>query len=354
MSKDERPIPDDLANASMFTAFGATAPEIDIEIPEGLDVFSYERYIVAMSGGKDSLALLLVLLKLGISPDRIEMHHHRVDGGEGSTLMDWPITEGYCEALSRAFGVELTYSWRKGGIEAEMLRDNSSTAPSIVPGPDGYIEVGGEGPLGTRRKFPQCSADLGVRWCSSSAKIGVFSSYLCNHPKFTTGKTLVLTGERAEESTARANYKRFEPHRADLREGKKVQRHIDHWRAVHGWLEADVWRIIKEYQVVPHPAYWLHYGRVSCRSCIFASKNQLATNRLIAPEQFNQVANYEREFGVTIHRKDDVITRANAGTPYPVDPYWVRVANGKTFDHPIITDNWVLPPGAFGESAGPT
>lgn len=354
MSKEERPIPDDLANGIMFSAFGATAPEIDIDIPEGLDVLAYDRFIVAMSGGKDSLALLLLLLKLGIHPDRIEMHHHRVDGAEGSTLMDWPVTEGYIEALSRAFNVELTYSWRKGGIEAEMLRDNSSTAPSIVPGPSGYIEVGGEGPLGTRRKFPQVCANLQLRWCSAAAKIGVFSSYLNNHPKFTCGKTLVLTGERAEESTARANYLRFEPHRSDLREGKKVQRHIDHWRAVHGWSEAQVWRIIKEFRVVPHPAYWLHYGRVSCRSCIFASKNQLATNRLIAPEQFNQVANYEREFGVTIHRKDDVITRANAGTPYPVDPFWVGVANGKTFDHPIIADNWVLPPGAFGESAGPT
>lgn len=354
MSKEERPIPDDLANGSMFSAFGAQAPEVDIEIPDGLDVFSYDRYIVAMSGGKDSIALLLVLLKLGINPDRIECHHHHVDGQEGSTLMDWPVTPSYVEALCRAFGVTLTHSWRQGGMERELTRENAPTAPSIVPGPDGYIEVGGNGPLGTRNKFPQVSADLTTRWCSGALKISVFDAYVNNHPKFTTGRTLVLTGERAQESRARANYKRFEPHRADLREGKKYQRYVDHWRAVHGWLEEDVWRIMKEFRVLAHPAYHLFYSRLSCRACIFASKNQLATNRLIAPVQFDQVATYERKFNVTIHRKEDVITRANAGTPYPVDPYWVGIANSKTFDLPIITDNWTLPGGAFGESGGPS
>jgi 3'-phosphoadenosine 5'-phosphosulfate sulfotransferase (PAPS reductase)/FAD synthetase len=47
---------------------------------------------------------------------------------------------------------------------------------------------------------------------------------------FRDGKTLVVTGERAEESPNRARYKVFEPHRADNRHGRRVIRHVDHWR----------------------------------------------------------------------------------------------------------------------------
>lgn len=42
---------------------------------------NYDRILVAFSGGEDPLAYLLHLLDLGVSPDRIELHHHDVDGG---------------------------------------------------------------------------------------------------------------------------------------------------------------------------------------------------------------------------------------------------------------------------------
>lgn len=223
----------------------------------------YDRFIVAFSGGKDSLACLLHLLNLGVSRDRIELHHHLVDGREGSTLMDWPVTEAYCEAIAKAFGIPLSFSWRVGGLEQELTRNESATAPVRIPWEGGGTTlIGGEGPLGTRNKFPQVSPDLSVRWCSPVAKIGPFAAYLNNHPKFRDGKTLVLTGERAEESRARANYKRFEPHRSDLRHGRKFQRHIDAWRPVHGWSEQQVWDIISRWKVTSHPAYYLGWGRV--------------------------------------------------------------------------------------------
>jgi diphthamide synthase (EF-2-diphthine--ammonia ligase) len=52
------------------------------------------------SGGKDSLAAMLLLLELGVSPERIENHHHEVDGREGSRLMDWPVTHSYMQKVS--------------------------------------------------------------------------------------------------------------------------------------------------------------------------------------------------------------------------------------------------------------
>ena len=40
-------------------------------------------------------------------------------------------------------------------------------------------------------------------------------------------------------------------------------RHVDHWRMVIDWTEEEVWSIMRECSVMPHPAYRLGWGRVS-------------------------------------------------------------------------------------------
>lgn len=323
--------------------------------PVPCDLESYDRIVVAFSGGADSLALLLYLLDLGVPREKIEAHHHLVDGREGSTLMDWPVTEAYCEAVCRALGIELSYSWRMGGFEREMTRLNTPTAPVQIPdGTGGYRTIGGAGPLGTRNKFPQVSASLSTRWCSPALKIDVFARYLCNDPKFLNQRTLVLTGERAEESSARAKYKDFETHRCDTRTSKRVPRHIDVWRAVHAWSKVEVWAIIERWRIVAHAAYHLGWSRCSCSGCIYGSKNQWATLKVVSPTQFAKISSYEREFKITIHRKESVDERAASGTPYKTDPKWIAIANSRTYDYLVFDDNWTLPPGAYGESCGPT
>jgi 3'-phosphoadenosine 5'-phosphosulfate sulfotransferase (PAPS reductase)/FAD synthetase len=338
-------------------ARASSTPEVEkaAAVTEGPKLSSYDRFVVAFSGGKDSLALVLHLLEQGVPADKIELHHHLVDGNEGSTLMDWPITRGYCEAIAKALSIPLSLSWRKGGFEAEMLRNQQATAPAMVPDANGlHVPVGGNGPLGLRRKFPQVSADLSVRWCSSSMKISIMDAYLRHHPKFLNSRTLILTGERAQESKARANYKPFEPHRADTRDSQRVPRHIDVWRAVHAWREEQVWAVIGRWKLVAHPAYYLGWGRCSCRCCIFGSSDQWASARKLAPAQFSVIAGYEKEFGVTIHRKLTVQQRAEAGAPYLMEPYWMEIANAQEFNRSVYMDPWDLPAGAYGESCGPT
>lgn len=324
--------------------------------PDVPDVLGYDRYVVFFSGGKDSLACLLHLIEIGVSPESIELHHHLVDGREGSSLMDWPVTEAYCEAVAKHLGTAYGISWRTGGIEAEMLRDQTPTGSIVIPdGNGGFTKKGGDGPPGKRLRFPQVSADLSVRWCSSYAKIDVGSTYLRHAPQFRQGKTLVITGERAEESTARARYKVFEPDRADLRTGRKHQRHIDHWRPIHKWEEQKVWDIIKRHGIQAHPAYHIGWGRVSCRQCIFGSKHQWATVRVIAPNAFEAIALYEQRFEATIQRKESVRQLAAKGSPYQFEQKWVEAANAESMTVPIYAgDKWELPRGAFGEACGPT
>jgi predicted phosphoadenosine phosphosulfate sulfurtransferase len=64
------------------------------------DLASYDRIIVAFSGGKDSIACLLTLIEAGVPASRIDAYHHDVDGA-GPSFMDWPCTTAFCRA-SRA------------------------------------------------------------------------------------------------------------------------------------------------------------------------------------------------------------------------------------------------------------
>ena len=258
---------------------------------------SYDKIIVYFSGGKDSLACLLHLIEQGVDMSRVELWHHDIDGQETGRFMDWPVTRSYCEAVAKAFDIPIYFSWKVGGFEREMLRENSLTAPTKFETPDGeVVQVGGtRGKKNTRRKFPQVSADLKVRWCSAYLKIDVGATALRNQSRFDHSKTLTISGERAEESPARAKYKTFEPDRTDNRDGRKA-RHVDRWRPIHKWSEADVWAIIERFKVQPHPAYELGWGRVSCLHCIFGSKNQWASSRQVDPGGFETIQLYEMDF----------------------------------------------------------
>lgn len=318
---------------------------------------SYDHIIVAYSFGKDSLASCLDLLEKGVPREKIELWHHDVDGREGSTLMDWSITRDYGIKLAEALDIKLYFSWKKGGFEGEMLRENQLTAPTLFEQPDGTIgSVGGvRGKLNTRRKFPQVSPDLSVRWCSAYLKIMICSAAIRNQDRFNGKRVLVVTGERAQESPCRAKYDTFEKDGTDLRNGVKVQRHVDHWRNVHSWKEEEVWAIIERWKINVHPAYHLGWSRLSCMACIFGNKHQWASVRAISRDKFNVIADYEKEFGVTIQRKDSVEQLADKGTPYTAikNLKMIRLAKSETYTDKIFLDDWSLPAGAFGESSGP-
>ncbi len=187
-----------------------------------IDLLSYDKYIVSFSGGKDSTATFLYLLDHGVPTDRIELWHQEIDGRE-KTFFDWEITPDYCRRFAEAFGVAIYFQWKEGGFYRELMKENSLTAPNYFELPNGGIDrAGGQrGKLSTRCKFPQCSPDLKVRWCSSYLKIDVCSSAIINQQRFRGIRTLVLSGERGEESAARAKYNIFEPDRADLRNGRQ-------------------------------------------------------------------------------------------------------------------------------------
>lgn len=323
-----------------------------------VDPKNYDKVLVMFSGGKDSTALVLHLLECGVSKDKIELWHHDIDG-RGGVFMDWESTPAYCRAFADAFGIPIYFSWKDGGFEREMNRKDALTAPiffeepTAISGINIIRKVGGiNGKESTREKFPQVSPSLSVRWCSAYLKIDVGSAAIRNQDRFSGKRTLVLSGERGEESAARAKYPIFEPDRADCRAGRP-KRHVDRWRPIRDWSEKSVWAIIWRHRVRVHPAYYLGWGRVSCKFCIFGNANQFASAFKISPEQGNKIAAYEANFGVTIKREIKLVDLVAKGTPYEMEAAMIDLATSETYNESIIMEHWYLPSGAFGESCGP-
>lgn len=188
-----------------------------------------------------------------IPKSKIELWHHRVDGAEGSTLVDWPFMDDYWKKFAAALDLPLYFSWLEGGFEGEMLKQNSYSRPHKVETPEGLLTLERDttrAQPATWRKYPQVSPSLQTRWCSGELKISVGRRAINNQSRFDGKKILFITGERREESSNRAKYFQLEPHACDRRNGR-MARTVDAWRPVLHWDESKVWEIM-ESTVSPH------------------------------------------------------------------------------------------------------
>ncbi|MEZ8028532.1 phosphohydrolase [Enterovibrio norvegicus] len=329
------------------------APDIELD---------YDKVIVFSSGGKDSIAALKYLLDKGYPKDRVELWHHLVDGREGSTLMDWTCIDDYCVKFAEAVGVPIFFSWLKGGFEGEMLKNNSKSHPHIIQTPEGLVEL--QRPRqkpGTRMKFPQVAASLQTRWCSSALKIEVAQRAITCQEQFIGKRILVIEGTRREESAQRSRYAQLEPHSTDtMRKSRnpKRPRHVDIWRCVSHLTEEQVWQLLADWRVVPPVPYRLGWSRSSCALCIFNGNRIWSTINHYWPERLTAMADYEKQFGVTISRKGlTVLERAKLAEPMLTDDEEALLqATRSEYTLPIFVpdgETWQLPPGAFGkESSG--
>jgi len=329
---------------------------------EEIDITIYDKIIICMSGGKDSWATLLHLYDIGVDRSKIELWHHDVDGREGSTLMDWAFMADYNRKLAEHFNHPLYFSWLKGGMEREMLKENEYSQPHMIETPDGLLELPRDtkrSKPSTRLKFPQVGANLQTRWCSSALKIDVGRRQLTNQTRFDQKKVLFITGERRQESSNRAKYNQFEPHMVDCRAGKKG-RHVDVWRPVLHWQEDRVWDALQRHGVLAPVPYRLGWGRSSCMTCIFNSPTIWATIREYFPEKIMPIASLEDRFGTTISRdRINVLDVLNKAKPMEIsDLVALDQAMREDYILPVVANaehKWAMPAGAFNESVcGPS
>jgi len=314
-----------------------------------LELLKWEktRVIVAFSGGKDSIAMVLHLLfTLRVPASRIELWHHRVDG-EGAAFFDWQCTDSYCQAFADHFGLKLLFSYRQGGIEREIYRRNEGRQDVFFqeePGGKYYRSraLKGEKYNRTRLKFPAVSADLKVRWCSDVAKISVGNQVIAAIPRLQHKTIIFCTGERRAESPARSKYLEIDQHATYTH-----SRRVIHWRPVIDWSDQQVWQILEQHSIQPHPCYELGYSRCSCQLCIFSSANIWATTAEIAPGKVERLKEIEQDINFTMYSGQSMGNKIAQGVSlYTAQlAYWKEQALG-TFTAPLIVDTWHLPLGA--------
>jgi 3'-phosphoadenosine 5'-phosphosulfate sulfotransferase (PAPS reductase)/FAD synthetase len=380
-----------------------TLPDFSQKAPDSavlLPLAEYDHVIVSFSGGKDSLACVLHLLDLGVPREKIELWHQAVDGepGKAPRFFDWPVTEHYCRAVAKALGIRLLFQWRIGGFEVEINKTNTKTKPIGFELPSGGVDTAGGvmSKVRTRKEFPKPGSIAGGRWCSAILKQDVSRLTLNNDPRFARGRTLVLSGERGEESKNRAQYaavKKFgfsfpdvltdpelwshEEIRANMESVAAAERkspaRITEWRPLLAWYEPHVWQLIRKHRINPHPAYLAGFSRVSCLPCIFGNDDQWATVEQLDPKLMKKIAGYEHEFRDyhddpkrpgSIHKKYDVLQRAVRGISYlreeiPKAELADAVAHAKMamaehYNQPVFVKKWVIPRGAGRGSGGPT
>lgn len=316
------------------------------------------KIIIAFSGGKDSVAMVLYcLFVLQIPKEDIELWHHDVDG-DGEPLFDWACTKSYCITFARHFGIKILFSHAGGGILREIYRTNETVQPTYFQTEEGgsYNVVQ---PLqrpefnNTRRKFPAVSADLNSRWCSWIAKIGVMVKAINNTPKYKNCNLVVMTGERRIESTARSNYAEVEEYRGATKTRRAVQ-----WRPIIDWTVEMVWDIYKTHKVQAHPCYELGWGRCSCQLCIFSSADTWANIEEISPEKVMRIAEIEDDLNFSLYSTkgkaqqsiyQTKVLQGTANIPDHLKKRWLLEALTE-FTSPIIVPGaWELPLGALSK-----
>ena len=173
-----------------------------IKLDTLLPLEEYDKIIVLISGGKDSIASYLKLRNLGVPKEKIEFWHHDIDGGHPTRRMDWPCTQNYMKAFAKAEGIPLRVSYRVGGFFGELYRCGASEPVEWVEPQTGEVkrckpsqkylaceelkkQVTEEAEellkeYGYRYKFPAKSPDLSRRWCSAYLKIMVADSVIAN------------------------------------------------------------------------------------------------------------------------------------------------------------------------------
>jgi 3'-phosphoadenosine 5'-phosphosulfate sulfotransferase (PAPS reductase)/FAD synthetase len=351
------------------------------------------KVIIAFSGGKDSVAMVLHAFNLGIKKEQIELWHHDIDG-HGEELFDWACTPSYCQAIADHFGLPLLFSYRNGGIAREIQRNNETSQ-------DVYFQREAKGDYyvaksvqedkwkTTKNMFPAIKTKLSERWCSASAKIQVMSKAITNNPKFDKGNFVIMTGERRAESTGRSHYNEIEPY-ANMSQNRRAIT----WRPIIDFSEKEVWELMKTNKIQPHPCYMLGWGRCSCQLCIFGDGATWKSIQEINPAKVERIAELEKQNAergseiATLHAKNkqpigikewietrkepkerDETQPPNAKGVYPYKKYpkghvqplsksfiksenkdkWKDQAQGK-FTMPIIVQGeWVQPQGAFSK-----
>lgn len=206
--------------------------------------------LLSVSGGKDSTALALYLLDLGI-----------------------PFTPLFCDT---GWEHELTYEYIRGPLsrkigEVQFLRNESL----VTSNPEEYGMVAR---ILKYNLFPSGR----IKWCTNELKLMSYRAYCVNLFLKERKLPISLTGVRGEESARRSSFGYVE----EQDEATQI-------RPILKWSEDDVVEIHRKHGFPPNPLYLKGLSRVGCFPCIYTNKADLKKVADLAPERIDFLENLE-------------------------------------------------------------
>lgn len=230
------------------------------------DLNAYDWVVVSTSGGKDSQAMLDLVVErvdaAGVPRSRVVVVH--ADLGR----VEWPGTRDLVVEHAGHYGLRLEIVSRpQGDLLAQVRR---------------------------RRRWPSPQQ----RYCTSDHKrdqINKVLTRLARESGRRPCRILQCWGFRADESPARARRLPF----SNDKRNTNGRRRVDVWLPIHEWTVAQVWDRIRAAGTRHHEAYDAGMPRLSCSFCIFAPKSALMLAGRLRPDLLAEYVEVEREIGHT-------------------------------------------------------
>jgi 3'-phosphoadenosine 5'-phosphosulfate sulfotransferase (PAPS reductase)/FAD synthetase len=200
-----------------------------------------ERYIVSVSGGKDSTALYLWAIER-FGPTGFEAVF-------ADTGHEHPVTLNYVRHLHEmAKGPKV--HWVKSDFTDRLKKKNKEPTDSV------FLDM-----CLWKGRVPSSKA----QFCTEHLKLIPIRDWL--HSTMDDREPVMLTGIRAGESERRSKM----PERQWLK-----LYDCDTWRPLLKWSEEEVFAMLEKFGVPPNPLYAEGFSRVGCFPCIHARKSELA------------------------------------------------------------------------------
>jgi 3'-phosphoadenosine 5'-phosphosulfate sulfotransferase (PAPS reductase)/FAD synthetase len=239
-----------------------------LPIPEGmLPLASYDYVDICISGGRDSTAIILMMIYgYEVPREKIRLVHFRIDGPEENPVFfDWKETADHIAYIADFFDLRVETIWDELG-------------------------------LGTRIEQRGMFPDAKNRFCTSYGKRDCYGKYV--RKRGSNVNVLVVSGERAEESSKRKTLPVYEVHFATA---PTLHRRVDWFRPILHLTKSEVKDFCAESGIKEHPCYAKGFTRCSCKFCILSSRDEMKlVSRLPDPnveEDFKRLKALESKIG---------------------------------------------------------
>lgn len=239
-------------------------------LADGPDLHGYDVILINTSAGKDSQAMLAVLISAcdaqGVPRSRIVLVH--ADLGR----VEWPGTRELAEQHAAAYGLRLEVLRRDLGDLLDQIR--------------------------ARGMFPSAAA----RYCTSdqkTAQVAKLMTRLAAEHRQAGGtqpiRILNCLGIRAQESPARAKKQPYGDDQAATNGLRIVHRYLP----IFHWTTEQVWDEIARSGLRYHEAYDAGMPRLSCSFCVLSGRRELILAARLRPDLAAEYAALEAEIGHT-------------------------------------------------------